>query len=118
MPTIDDIDAAKETCLAALGARIEAARDLKESATGEDSERLSDAIDQLKDERLVILTQQYVADLNSDAMQRALDTISKATSDMNAVAQTMKTVTDFINKVAALLGAGATVMPALTGTDS
>jgi hypothetical protein len=118
MPTIGDIDQAKETCVNELSDRISDARQLMKTSTDADSAKLADAIDQLKAERLVILTQQYVADLNDQAMQNALDVISQATTDMNTVAQTMKTVTDFISKVAAFLGAAATVVPALRGTNS
>lgn len=118
MPTIADIDEAKETCVDVLNSRINAARQLMKTATGTTAERLADAIDQLKTQRLEILTQKYIADLGSVAMKNALDIIGQAATDMNTVAQTMKTVTDFINKLAALLGAAAKVVPALKGTNS
>ena len=118
MPTIADIDEAKETCVDVLNSRIRAARQLMKTATGTAAERLADVIDELKTQRLDILTQKYIADLESAAMKDALDIISQAATDMNTVAQTMKTATDFINKLAAFLGVAAKVVPALKGTNS
>lgn len=118
MPTLADIDEAKKECVAVLDSRIDAAQELLNDASGAAAAKLVGVIDQLTKKRLDIFTQKYIADLKSEAMKNALDVIKQATKDMNEVAQTMKTVTDFINKAAALLGAGATVLPALKGTNS
>lgn len=118
MPTIAEIDEAKETCVDVLNSRIHAARQLMKIATGTAAERLADVIDRLKTQRLDILTQKYIAGLGSAEMKDALDIIDQAATDMKTVAQTMKTVTDFINKLAAFLGAAGKVVPALKGTNS
>jgi hypothetical protein len=115
MVAVSDITAAKADCIAKINAMISAARELQKTATDADRLKLEDAINELKKLREEIRVQEYVAALNSAAMQNALATINSAATNMNTVAQNMKTVTQIIANLAAFLGAASQVLPALTG---
>ena len=115
MVAVADITAAKADCIAKINEMISAARELQKTATDADRLKLEDAIADLKKLRDEIRVQEYVAALNSTAMQNALVTIESAATKMNTAAQNMKTVTQIIANLAAFLGAAAQVLPALTG---
>lgn len=115
MVAVSDIDAAKAACIARINACIENAMDKQETSSGEESLALADAINKLMQARLDIQTQQYVAALNSAAMQNALGKIKAATANMKAVAENMKTVAQILANLAAFLGAAGAVLPVLRG---
>ncbi len=115
MVAVSDIAAAKADCIAKINEMINAARQLQTTATDADRMKLEDVINELKKMREKIRVQDYVAALNSAAMQNALAVINGAATDMNTVAQNMKTVAQILANLAAFLGAAGAVLPVLRG---
>ena len=114
MVAVSDIAAAKADCIAKINEMImpPAASDDRHrcrsyEAGGRDHE--------LKKMREKIRVQDYVAALNSAAMQNVLAVINGAATDMNTVAQNMKTVAQILANLAAFLGAAGAVLPVLRG---
>ena len=111
MATIDDINKQRDAALALLQRKLDAADDMRNAGqTG-----LDDTIRSLRDQRDAVDAQAYAAGLNDEAMTDALDALKSATSDMNATAAKMVSVTTFISNVASLGTATNKVVTALKG---
>jgi hypothetical protein len=117
MPTtLDDVDAAKESCLDAYDTKLVNARQMLNASTvPADQASILAEIRTLRSQRTDILMQDYIGELTDPAMTAALGKITQATNDMNAVAPVMTSVTGFIASLASFFSAAGKVIPALKG---
>lgn len=118
MPTtIADITAARNAAADILNHEIQDAL-AKQNAAANDAaaQRFDDPIHQLMTQRVAIFGQAAVAALKSDEMTAALNTLRGLTSDMNAIAARMGSVTGFFQNIASFLDAASKVAGAVKGS--
>src|SRR6266705_3424950 len=109
MPTLDDINAARDAAIAILDEKIMAANDLKNSGVA----GMNPTIAALAQQRAAVAQQAYAAALDDPAMAQALAALKAATAEMNTVAVKMVSATTFIANVASLSTAASKVVSGL-----
>jgi hypothetical protein len=115
MPTtLDAINDAKADSIKAVDRKLADAQTmLNLCATEADIKAVSAEMDRMELERADIAAQAYEDQMNDKAMTAALDKITAATSEMNAVAPNLKSAAKFVASLASFFTAAGKVVPAL-----
>ncbi len=111
MPSIDEINAAKQAALDILNAKLMDAAALRNQGVPGMAAKVS----ALEEQRLDLVLQAYEDAMNDLAMARALAALQAATASMKATAAQMTSATAFITHANDLIGGAKAAVSALKG---